>query len=146
MLNLASKLGPMRLLLGVTAAAAFLSPGGLTARAAVQTAPCTPAFDFTVHATAQQMGAVKARLQRDAQVVSFRFVTRTQALEQLRGKYPSFAKNLPYNPLPARIDSISLKRGVSPFRFIQRYAALLPIPGVGKVSSARSDGSFCQLP
>ena len=69
------------------------------------------------------MAAVKARLVNDPQVVGVRFLSRSEALEQLRKKYPALTANLTSNPLP---NSFRVKRksGVLEESFVPRYRAL----------------------
>ena len=81
---------------------------------------CTVVIYFKIPVTSAQIGAVKFRLSRDAQVRAFRFVSRAQALDQLLKRNPELAANLVGNPLPARLH-VQLKERVKPDRFVSRY-------------------------
>lgn len=84
---------------------------------------CTVVMYLTVPAPAAQVRALKARLIRDERVVAFRFVTRAQALEQLRKRAPELVANLKSNPLPASLR-IQLKDGADAERVATRYRSL----------------------
>jgi len=51
-------------------------------------------------ATRAQENDVARMLQKDPQVKSFQFVTRQQALSQMKKEVPALVSQLPYNPLP----------------------------------------------
>src|SRR4051794_7234794 len=106
-------------LIGCVALAVIASP---VADASSTSTPglCTVRIYFTIPATTAQMAAVKARVRSDKHVQTWRFVTRKQALEEQRKKFPDLTNALPYNPFPARID-VRLKPNVDQESFIARY-------------------------
>jgi len=129
--------------LSIASTAILLMTSNALARpaAGVSAQRCTVVVFFTVPATSDQIGAVKSRLRRDAQVRDFRFISRAQALDQMRKKFPELVDNLPSNPLPARIH-LQLKVGVKQERFVSRYRALKP-RGVKNVTRIEPGPSSC---
>ena len=87
---------------------------------------------FTPDASPRQINAVAARLEGDVLVKKVRFVSRQEAFDRMKKKYPEMVRNLPSNPLPASEE-------VTPFRAedVQRIDdSLKPRPlGVEKVST-----------
>lgn len=85
---------------------------------------------FQEDATAQQINAVRIRLESNELVNSVTFVSKEEALERMRKKYPDLVENLPYNPLPAS-EEVVPKRGED----VEAIASSLSPspPGVEKV-------------
>lgn len=54
--------------------------------------------------TPKQVNAVRIVLGQDDRVKAYQFVSRAEALERMRKKYPDLTKNLPANPLPASYE------------------------------------------
>jgi cell division transport system permease protein len=52
----------------------------------------------------KQVNAVSAYLRTDKRVKEYQFVSKTEALAQMRRKYPELTANLPSNPLPASFE------------------------------------------
>jgi cell division transport system permease protein len=59
---------------------------------------------FVDDVKAKQVNAVRVYLEGDERVKEFRFVSKRDALEQMRKKYPELTANLPSNPLPASYE------------------------------------------
>ena len=87
---------------------------------------------FNTDVRPQQINAVAARLAKDPRVKSYTFVTRQQALDRMRKKYPDLVKNLAYNPLPPSED-VTPKVGDDTPKIADAFTHPLP-PGVEKVS------------
>ena len=64
---------------------------------------------FTPTATGKQIDNVRVLLAENQQVKTFRFVSKAEALAQMRKKVPDIVKNLAYNPLPASYEVIPKK-------------------------------------
>ena len=52
----------------------------------------------------KQVNAVGAYLRADDRIRDYQFVSRAEALERMRKKYPELTANLPTNPLPASYE------------------------------------------
>jgi len=52
----------------------------------------------------KQVNAVRLYLERDGRVKDFQFVSKTEALQRMRERYPQLTANLPSNPLPASYE------------------------------------------
>ena len=52
----------------------------------------------------KQVNAVRVYLDNDTQIRDYTFVSRTEALQRMRKRYPELVKNLPSNPLPASYE------------------------------------------
>jgi len=52
----------------------------------------------------KQVNAVRVVLDKDQRVKEYQFVSRSEALERMRKKYPELTANLPSNPLPASYE------------------------------------------
>jgi cell division transport system permease protein len=59
---------------------------------------------FVDDVTPKQVNAVGAFLRTDERIKDYQFVTRTEALERMRKKYPELTADLPTNPLPASYE------------------------------------------
>jgi cell division transport system permease protein len=59
---------------------------------------------FVDDVTPKQVNAVGAFLRTDERIKDYQFVTRTEALERMRRKYPELTADLPTNPLPASYE------------------------------------------
>jgi cell division transport system permease protein len=81
-------------------------------------------------ATPKQIEAVRAQLAGDARIKEFRFISKEDALVEMKEKYPELTNNLARNPLPASYEIIP-KRAED----VQAIAAdLEPVPpGVQEV-------------
>ncbi len=60
-------------------------------------------------ATPKQIDAVRVKLAEDPRVKSFRFVSKEEALKEMRRKLPEVVKDLPGNPLPASYQIVPKK-------------------------------------
>jgi cell division transport system permease protein len=85
---------------------------------------------LTDDATAQQVNAVRAKLESDSRVASVSFVSKDQALKIMEGKYPDLVENLPGNPLPRSFE-VKPTRGEHVEAISQSLSP--PPPGVDKV-------------
>ena len=56
---------------------------------------------FKDTATPAQVNAVRAKLGADTRVKSYVYVSKAEALKEMRQRYPDLTRNLPSNPLPA---------------------------------------------
>jgi cell division transport system permease protein len=87
---------------------------------------------FTPDASPRQINAVAAKLEANTLVKHVEFVSRAEAFDRMKKKYPEMVRNLPSNPLPASEE-------VTPFRAedVQRIDdSLKPRPlGVEKVNT-----------
>ena len=61
---------------------------------------------FQPTATGKQIDNVRVMLAENQQVKSFRFVSKAEALKQMRKTAPALTKDLAYNPLPASYEVI----------------------------------------
>jgi cell division transport system permease protein len=61
---------------------------------------------FQPTATGKQIDGVRVLLAESQDVKSFRFVSKAQALKEMRKKVPDIVRNLAYNPLPASYEVI----------------------------------------
>jgi len=52
----------------------------------------------------KQVNAVSAYLAKDTRIKDYQFVSKAEALKQMRKKYPQLTANLPSNPLPASYE------------------------------------------
>jgi cell division transport system permease protein len=59
---------------------------------------------FVDDVTPKQVNAVGAFLRTDDRIKDYQFVTRAEALERMRKKYPELTADLPTNPLPASYE------------------------------------------
>jgi cell division transport system permease protein len=59
---------------------------------------------FVDDVTPKQVNAVGTFLRTDERIKDYQFVTRTEALERMRRKYPELTADLPTNPLPASYE------------------------------------------
>jgi cell division transport system permease protein len=57
----------------------------------------------------KQVNAVGAFLRTDERIEDYQFVTRAEALERMRKKYPELTADLPTNPLPASYEITPLR-------------------------------------
>jgi cell division transport system permease protein len=81
-------------------------------------------FDTKPQATRKQEGAVVRMLQGNPQVKDWKFVSKEQALERMKKRYPKLTRNLPYNPLPDSLEVTPTKG-----EYVQEVAASLrPYP------------------
>ena len=126
-----------------TAVVLFASSAFAAPAVASSAQRCSVVIYFTVPVTSGQIGAVKSQLSRDAQVRAIRFVSRAQALDQLRRRNPELAANLVGNPLPARLH-VQLKERVQPDRFVSRYRRIR-LRGVEYISQVDPSPSSCVL-
>jgi cell division transport system permease protein len=82
-------------------------------------------------ASAQQLNAVRIKLESDDRVRSVTFISKEKALERMEKKYPDLTANLPGNPLPRSFEVKPTKgehvEGIS-------QSLEPPPPGVEKVS------------
>jgi cell division transport system permease protein len=88
---------------------------------------------FQPTATGKQIDNVRVMLAESQQVKSFRFVSKAEALKEMRKTVPTLVKDLAYNPLPASYEVIP-KRA----EYISSIARTLrnPLPpGVDKVKN-----------
>jgi cell division transport system permease protein len=91
-------------------------------------------FKTKPQATRQQENAVARMLSSNPQVKTFRFVTKEQALQRMKKRYPELTQDLPYNPLPDSIEIVPTKA-----EHIQSvYDSLHPLPaGVASVTHGK---------
>jgi cell division transport system permease protein len=89
---------------------------------------------FTDTATPQQVNAVAAKLQADRRVSSVQYVSKAQALREMKQRFPDLFKTaLPSNPLPAS-ERVTPKRAED---IDAISASLQPLPpGVFRVTNA----------
>ena len=59
---------------------------------------------FVEDVTPKQVNAVRLYLGRDPRVQGFEYVSKAEALQRMRKKYPELTANLPSNPLPASYE------------------------------------------
>ncbi len=59
---------------------------------------------FVDGVTPKQVNSVGAFLRTDERIKDYQFVTRAEALDRMRKKYPELTADLPTNPLPASYD------------------------------------------
>jgi cell division transport system permease protein len=59
---------------------------------------------FVEGVTPKQVNAVGSFLRTDERIKDYQFVSRAEALERMRKKYPELTENLPTNPLPASYE------------------------------------------
>jgi cell division transport system permease protein len=59
---------------------------------------------LTEDATGAQVNAVRQQLESDSRVASVTFVSKKEALEEMKRKYPDLVENLPGNPLPRSFE------------------------------------------
>jgi cell division transport system permease protein len=88
---------------------------------------------FQPTASAKQIDNVRLLLAQNQEVKSFRFVSKAEALKEMRRKVPDIVKNLAYNPLPASYEVIPKKA-----EYISSISRTLrnPVPaGVDKVKN-----------
>jgi cell division transport system permease protein len=85
---------------------------------------------LTDDATAQQVNAVRMKLESDSRVASVSFVSKEQALKIMEDKYPDLVENLPGNPLPRSFE-VKPTRGEHVEAISQSLSP--PPPGVDKV-------------
>ena len=57
----------------------------------------------------KQVNAVGAYLRTDKRVKEYQFVSKTEALDRMRRKYPELTANLPSNPLPASFEVLPVR-------------------------------------
>ena len=57
-------------------------------------------------ATRQQINAVNVQLDSNPDIKSYKFVTKVDAWEEMKDKYPELTENSPRNPLPASFEVI----------------------------------------
>ena len=60
---------------------------------------------FVDSVTPKQVNAVGAYLGQDTRIKEYHFVSKTEALKEMRKKYPQLTANLPSNPLPASFEA-----------------------------------------
>jgi cell division transport system permease protein len=60
-------------------------------------------------ATAKQAEQIRLMLARDARVERIKYISETDALADMRKRYPELVENLTYNPLPASFEVIPVK-------------------------------------
>jgi len=91
-------------------------------------------FKTKPQATRQQENAVARTLSSNPQVKTFRFVSKEQALQRMKKRYPELTQDLPYNPLPDSIEIVPTKA-----EHIQVvYDSLHPLPaGVASVTHGK---------
>ena len=91
-------------------------------------------FETKPPATRAQENAVVRRLQANPQVKSWKYVSKEQALVQMKKRYPKLTRSLPYNPLPDSLEVTPTKG-----EYIQSvYASLHPLPpGVQNVTDGK---------
>jgi cell division transport system permease protein len=82
-------------------------------------------------ASAQQLNAVRVRLESDDRVRSVTFISKEKALERMEKKYPDLTANLPGNPLPRSFE-VKPTKGEHVEAISQSLEP--PPPGVEKVS------------
>ena len=59
---------------------------------------------FVDSVTPKQVNAVGAYLGKDERIKEYHFVSKTEALKEMKKKYPQLTANLPSNPLPASYE------------------------------------------
>ena len=59
---------------------------------------------FVDSVTPKQVNAVGAYLGKDERIKEYHFVSKTEALKEMKRKYPQLTANLPSNPLPASYE------------------------------------------
>ncbi len=97
---------------------------------------------LTEEATSKQINAVRITLESDERVKEsgITFISKEQALQRMRAKYPQLTENLPSNPLPASFEVIP-KRGedTEPIALALRNSKLEAVDEVkyGKETSRR---------
>jgi cell division transport system permease protein len=64
---------------------------------------------FVDEVKAKQVNAVGAYLRTDRRVKEYQFVSKTEALDRMRKKYPELTANLPSNPLPASFEVLPVR-------------------------------------
>src|SRR5919199_1390879 len=65
---------------------------------------------FTNVATPKQIDKVRIRIAKDSEhIKSARFISREDALKEMKKKFPELVKNLAYNPLPASYEIVPSK-------------------------------------
>jgi cell division transport system permease protein len=88
---------------------------------------------FQPTATGKQIDNVRVMLAENTQVKSFRFVSKAEALAEMRKKVPDIVRNLAYNPLPASYEVIP-KQAEYISSISRQLRNPLP-PGVDKVKN-----------
>jgi cell division transport system permease protein len=88
---------------------------------------------FQPTATGKQIDNVRVLLAENQQVKSFRFVSKTEALADMRKKVPDIVKNLAYNPLPASYEVIPKRAEY--ISTISKQISRADLPGVDKVKN-----------
>jgi cell division transport system permease protein len=91
-------------------------------------------FKTKPQASRKQESIVVNKLKANPQVQKVVFVSKEQALERMRKRYPELTRDLPYNPLPDSLEITPTKA-----EFIDDVAASLqPLePGVGSVQTGK---------
>jgi cell division protein FtsX len=74
-------------------------------------------------------------------VTGLLFISRAQALAQLKKKFPDLMKHLPFNPLGASIQ-VRLEKGANARRFVSHYDAM-SLRGVASVKIVTPGGLGC---
>jgi cell division transport system permease protein len=91
-------------------------------------------FNTKPQATRQRENAVVRMLQANPKVAHWKYVSKAQALADMKKRYPKLTKSLPYNPLPDSLEVTPTKG-----EYIQDvYASLHPLPpGVQNVTDGK---------
>jgi cell division transport system permease protein len=90
---------------------------------------------FNDSATPAQVNAVAAKLHADPRVKSYRYVSKQEALQEMKRRYPDLFKTaLPANPLPAS-ERVTPKRAEDIDAIAASFTPLAP--GVQKVTDAK---------
>jgi cell division transport system permease protein len=93
---------------------------------------CTPTYkECRDEATAKQINAVRARLLSMPQVKKLTFISKREALQQERRKYPDLIASLPYNPYPNAFEVVPVH--AEDAKTIKQALAKPVPPGVAKV-------------
>jgi cell division transport system permease protein len=88
---------------------------------------------FQPTATGKQIDNVRVLLAESQQVKSFRFVSKTEALAEMRKRVPDIVKNLAYNPLPASYEVTPKKAEY--ISTISKQIRQADLPGVDKIKN-----------
>jgi cell division protein FtsX len=67
---------------------------------------CVVKVFFAMSATQSEIDAVGTRLDENAKVASFKFVSKEVALKQMKERYPKLVEKLKYNPLPDTFEVV----------------------------------------
>ncbi len=83
----------------------------------------------------KQVNAVSSYLARDTRVKEYHFVSKAEALQRMRKKYPEMTANLPSNPLPASYEITPRK--AEDVKTIAAGLRAQKLPGIEKVKDGQ---------